>query len=214
MGKRYEHEVSMEHELPQALGFTVTQPDGRNVYVDMSVHGGFGDFAFTASDENDTTRFFAYWTSESSIFIDIMKRLRSRAREQLVEDVARMHSVLAEMTMRGYTPTREGEGRMDEWTINWLLAKPSGEPQRYPMFSGGDDMLVVDATHEDGMHIASDRDMDGQREYTEVVIPDDELWRFAAGMIARSYSDDGRSYTQLTRFATSQYDNALTACLQ
>lgn len=103
---------------------------------------------------------------------------------------------------------------MDEGTVGWLLAKPSDEPRRYQMFSGGDDMLVVDTSRADGIHIASDRDMDGMREYVEFVIQDDELWRFAAGMIARSYSDDGQPYTQLTRFPTSQYDRALKICLQ
>ena len=213
MTQRFEHGIDHEPVVPKALRFSIRQPDGTAVDVDMSAPGGFGDFAFVAVSSDEVKRFLAYWTSESSIFIDIMKRLKRRPMEALAEDIANIHASLDSLLQYGYTPTTEGEGKMDEWVVQYQLAQPDGEPKRYHMFGGGEDVMVVDDTHEDGLHLATDRDMDGEQEYKEIVIPDSELWRFAAGMAARSYSEDGRNYPQLTRFSTAQYDQAFRACL-
>lgn len=199
--------------IPEALQFTTRQPGGDEIVVDMSTIGGFGDFAFEASSAGEIKRFWAYWTAESAIFIDIMRRLKDQPRDKFVEDMESVQIVLAGLVERGYTPTTEGEGKMNPWMMQWHLSQPHDEPHRYQMFSGGNDSLVVDTGQADGIHLGTDRDMDGEREYKEIIIPNEDIWRFAAGMMARSYDKHGQSYCQLTRFATSQYDQALATCL-
>ena len=210
MTPSYEH--SPEHELPPAFVFTLRQPDGREATIDMSTPGGFGDFAFTATVDETRDHFFAYWTAESSIFLDAMKRLKSHSHDEFVKDITHIQSALADMETSGYTPTDEGQGKISEWTVRQRLAD-SLDSHRYDMFSGGDDALVVNTLLGDGLHIASERNMDGEHVHKEIVIPDSDLWRFVAGMIARSHSDNGSSYTQLTRFSTKQYMGALEMCL-
>ena len=179
----------------------------------MSTHGGFGDFAFTVRDGGDAKQVFVYWTSESSIFTDIMSRLKHRSDEQFVGDMAHIHDALVDLTERGYTATSQGEGKMSAWMVESALAQPIEQPRQYRMYSGGDDLLTIQLDDADGVRITTERMMDEGVRYDEIIIPEDELWRFAAGMIARSYSDDGSSYTQLTRFSTVQYERALAACL-
>lgn len=210
---RDNHEVLVEKGMPSVFAFVARQPDGHEVTIDMSTQGGFGDFAFTVRDGGDVKHFFAYWTSESSIFTDIMSRLRQRPDEKLVSDVAHIRDALVDLVAQGYTATDQGEGKMSIWAIERAMAQPTELLRHYRMYSGGDDVLAVRLDDQDGVCISTERMMDTEVRCDEVVIPEDDLWRFAAGMIARSYSDDGRSYTQLTRFSTAQYERALAVCL-
>ena len=208
-------EILHEHEMRphDALQFTVTQPDGSEVVFAMDIDGGFGDFAFDVTSNGHTEHFISYWTNESSIFIDVMQRLLARPADALTEDITRLHTALAMLEQDEYRPTTEGEGKIDTWTLQYQLQRGIEQPARYSMFSGGDDVVVVDATQSDGLHLAIDRDNDGDRIVHEVIVPDEALWCFATGMIARSYSNEFRSYPQLTRIPTLQYMNALQLLL-
>lgn len=207
------HEQGYDKTLvPEVLQFTTRQPDGHEVFVDMSTPGGFGDFAFEARDDRGVTQFLAYWTEERAIFIDIMKRLMQQPQAEFTQSIERIQSLLNELTNAGYTPTTEGEGTMPATEVRWLLSRTTNEPQRYQRYSEGDDSLIVDISQADGIHFVSERGIDARRGRKEITIPNTDIWRFAAGMIARSYIEDG-GYISLTRFATTQYDVALETCL-
>ena len=198
------HELEEKPKLPEVFTFELSQPDDSKVAIDLSAYGERGDLAFTADGEY----FSAYWTSESAILVDLLQRMRST--KNLPESVAQIHTAIKELTDSNYSRTTQSEGKIDTRTVELLLAEGTENPRSYRMFQSGDDMLIIDIARDDGVHITSEREWDeGERRRKEFVIPDDELWRFVAGMMARSYSDDGREYPELTRYATSQYDNAL-----
>lgn len=205
MSHHYEHESA-----PKPLtvfNFELPQPDGSVASIDFSRHGELGDLAFTVNKEYYTS----YWTSENRIFIGLLQRMS--AAKNVVESAEYIAQAKKELIDAGYTATTKGQGKMDAWMLGQLAEANNKRLQTYPMFSGGDATLIVDSTKQGGVRIAYDRAWDDERRCGEVFIPDDELWRFAAGMMARSYSDRGQDYSQLTRYPTSQYDHALAAWL-
>lgn len=197
-------------KTPDVFVFELPQADGSIVKIDLSIWGEFGDLAFFANKEY----FSAYWTAESTIFVDLLQRLSSRPAEELprIKELIERH--LIQLSEDGYGPTTEGEGIISEDTVRMLTKEPVESSRVYPMFGGGDATLAIDISQDDGVHMTSNRAWDdGMRKIYEFVIPDSELWRFVAGMVARSFSKDGEKRPALTRYATTEFNNALRVCL-
>lgn len=64
--------------VDEAPVFTIAQPDGTHVDIDLSAAGDMGDFAFRARSTapGRSGYFFAYHTGEASIFVDVSSAWR------------------------------------------------------------------------------------------------------------------------------------------
>ncbi|PZS30886.1 MAG: hypothetical protein DLM58_12975 [Pseudonocardiales bacterium] len=196
-------------ELPV---FVLDQPSRRRLQLDLSTGATFGDFAFTATNlaNGRVTHYDAYHTGERMIFLDVLHRIaHTRPGQDVLDDVARIRADVNERT-EGLTPTSEAEHDFDRLLPRWLATlntKP--EPHTYGASTNNRYTLVLAPT-DDGIAISWQRGDTQRPRDPRVHIPTSELWRFAAGMIWRSY-DTGRPAPFLTRISTQAYDTALEA---
>lgn len=190
--------------------FVVQQPDGRQVLIDLSAPGAFGDFAFRTKDlaRDHTAYFDAYHTGEASIFLDVLHVLvHDRPRELVLNDIdqirADVHQRAGDMT-----PTTISENSFDP-----LLGRVTGMRAAPPTGTGYRDDRSGRLTLEpscDALRFTF-RDEPQATDDPHVDIPLGKLWQFAAGMIWRSYSDTYSAAPMLTRLCTATYEAALTS---
>lgn len=190
--------------------FLVKQPDGREVLVDLSAPGAWGDFSFrvitVASQRVDY--FDAYHTGEATIFLDVLHSLvHDRPREHILDDVERIRADVRERATDLTATT------ISENSFEWLLPRVPGMLVETPTATGyratDSGRLTLEPSTE-ALRFAA-RDNPPSPTDPHVAIPVKQLWQFAAGMIWRSYSDNQSAAPMLTRLCTAAYDAALTA---
>lgn len=192
--------------------FLIEQPGGQPIELDLSTAGQFGDFAFTATDPatGDVTFYDAYHTGERFIFLDVLHRIaHQRPTQDVLDDLVRVRADLAERT-DGLNPTSRSEHDFTDLLPRWL-ATLNSEPTDRPYTASSDrlDNLTLTPT-DDGLTITRRRGDTPRPRDPAVHIPTGELWRFAAGMIWRSY-EQRRDAPFLTRASTTAYQSALDA---
>ena len=183
---------------------TVTQPDGTASVIDLSAPGAYQDFAFEAvHDDGRCDRFAAYHTGERAIFIDVLTRLATgRPADAVLADIARVRAEVA-TTAADLSPTSSQSTFRGVW--------PS--VPRSPAVRFSNNYSTDGRSRGVGLTVAGDKyglrfsERRGRERGLKIVIPADQLWRFAAGMIWRSY--EGRSSTPLSRVSTDEYWDAL-----
>lgn len=196
-------------ELPV---FVLDQPSRRQLQLDLSAGSMHGDFALTATNlaTGRVTHYDAYHTGEALIFLDVLQHLAyTRPARDVLADIARIRTDVNERT-DGLAPTTEAEHNFDRLLPRWLAtltARPT--PHTYDASSDRRHNLALTPT-EAGLGISWQRGDTPRPRDPTIHIPTPELWRFAAGMIWRSY-DTGRTAPFLTRISTRAYDTALEA---
>lgn len=192
--------------------FVLDQPGRRQVQLDLSAGSMHGDFAFTATTlaTGRVTHYDAYHTGERMIFLDVLHRnAHARPGQDVLDDVARIRADVSGRT-EGLTPTSEAEHDFDRLLPRWLATlNTEPEPHTYGASTDNRYSLTLTPT-EAGLSISwQRRDTPRPRDPT-IHIPTSELWRFAAGMIWRSY-EEGRRSPFLTRISTQAYNTAFDA---
>ncbi len=199
-----------EQAYREKLLFDIPQPSGEIAQLDFSTYGERGDVAFEVTKQGQAKpeRYYAYWTAESGMFLQIAAAwLQVRSPEQRRQDADALGEFLRDVEMVA-EPTDQGEGKFSQYRLRTELNQP-GAREEYPMFGGSqDDVFVVDTSDSEEAVLQIDRDWDGERRRYDVIIPADHLWQVMAGMIGRSYSVEGRSYPTRTRFSTAEYKRA------
>lgn len=192
--------------------FTLELPSRRRVQIDLSVATMHSDFAFTATDPvtGRVTRFDAHHSGERFLFLHVLHRIAyDRPVEVVLADVARIRDDLAERTS-GLTATSQSENNFEDTLPPWT-ATLATEPTIASFAASFDRAHVLLLTPTDGgLTISWQRGNTPRPRDPKIDVPTNELWRFAAGMMWRSY-DDGRDYPMLTRINTSAYNSALDA---
>ncbi len=211
------HDHERKQRFKDLLVFEVMQPDGRQLSVDMSAPGGYGDFAFTTRPTDrpgGREHFFMYWLSEMELFLQLFKRMATeRGMGAFEQDIEHIRGIMRELCAAGCHETTQGQGRVDAYDIRGIMRPEGGSQRVYRMFSGGDDRLIVDTTGPITC-LRVDREWDeGQRKQVDLYLPDEVLWRFVSGMIGRSFTTDGGEYVQLTRFSTAVYMDAMSQAM-
>lgn len=196
-------------ELPV---FVLDQPSRRQLQLDLSAGSMHGDFAFTATNlaTGRVTHYDAYHTGEALIFLDVLHRLAyTRPARDVLDDVARTRADVNERT-EGLTPTSQAEHDFDRLLPRWLATlNTEPTPHTYDASTDNRHNLALTPT-DDGIAISWQRGDTPRPRDPTIHIPTPELWRFAAGMIWRSY-DTGRTAPFLTRISTLAYDTAIDA---
>lgn len=201
-----------QDKYQELMTFEFEQPDGRNLDVDFSQNGSFGDFALKVNGADVAearSRMYAYWTGEASIFAGVMGFwLKNRSYDEQVQDLTKVESTLRSLQANGFHPTDSGEAReINEYLLEEAINHPE-EVRSVPMFSGGIDTLTVDPSGGENLVVASDRLWDdGEEIHEEFSVSSEDAWKFIAGMVGRSYSDT--SYVQLTRYHSGVYNKAI-----
>lgn len=192
--------------------FVLDQPSRRQLQLDLSTGSMHGDFAFTATylATGRVTRYDAYHTGERMIFLDILHRIaHAGPADDVLDDIARVRSDVSHRT-DGLTPTSKSEHNFDGMLPRWL-ATLNAEPVPHTYAASTDNRYNLVLTPTDaGLTISWQRGNTPRPRDPTIHIPTPELWRFAAGMIWRSY-DTGRTAPFLTRISTLAYDTALEA---
>lgn len=154
--------------------------------------------------------FFAYHTGETSIFLTIVHALPwLRGPADALADLERVRQDVGERT-EGMFATTESENTFDR--LLPTLARRLGTEPQTAEFQADEigSVLLALAPTEQGLRVDLN-DVTAHQTMRSVTIPTDDLWRFAAGMIWRSYADRPDTYPQLTRLSTAAYEQAVTA---
>ncbi len=204
MAERISAWQEQERKFTELLEFPFTQPDGSTCQVNLAAWGAYGDLAFDATTEGQERpdHYMLYWTGEKPFFLQLAHRWQSRrSPDEQIEDIECIKRLLARLEDADAVPTHLGQGTFSEYDVCHDVA----EVACYSMFGGstGDDVRVD--TTGGVAHIAVDRDWDGERKRYGFSVQDDQVWQFIGGMVGRSYSPDGATFTQRTRYPTSEY---------
>jgi hypothetical protein len=182
--------------------FDTTQPDGTVSVIDLSTPGAYQDFAFEAAHaDGRRDRFAAYHTGERAIFIDVLTRLAAgRPVDTVLADIVRIRVEVATRS-DGLSPTSSQPRFRPMWPP--LPAEPT--------LPFSNSYTIDGRSRRVGLTVAGDKyglrfsERCGRERGLKVVIAAGELWRFAAGMMWRSY--EGRAL--LSRVCTDEYQDAL-----
>ena len=188
--------------------FVLDQLDGRQVLVDLSAPGAFGDFAFRATDlATDHTDYFdAYHTGEASIFLDVLHVLvHDRPRELVLDEIDRIRADVHERTC-DMTPTTISENSFDP-LLDRVIGMSATPPTANGYRADQSGRLTLEPSR-DALRFTF-RNEPPAADDPHIGIPVGELWQFAAGMIWRSYSDTYSAAPLLTRLCTVEYEIAL-----
>lgn len=193
-----EHE-SRYHEL---LQFDAVQPDGHTVRLDVSAGGDMGDFAMRATRPGTAQPeyYYAYWTAERSIFVQLVRLWQSHRQELLHEDIARIRDLLASIESVAVA-TEVGEGKFGNIDI---YSNDENGTKCYPMHGDGIEMLCIAQTANGAYIYTDDRG---------ITVSYSQLWHLIAGMIGRSYNEEGDTFPRRTRYPTSRYLEAFRTLL-
>ncbi len=221
MKERPNHDRLRSHEAAfrELQTFTFTQPDGSERQIDMSVPGGFGDFAFDVRSEGGeaTQHHAVYWTGEAPIFLQLMSRWAlSRRGKTGLADIEQMSHHLRSLTANGAAPTEDAQGTISPHVIEQTMGiNAQGARRTYSMYGSDNATAAVDTRHDGYTYITTEAigDDDGVAELT-VAVADEQLWQFIVGMMGRSYAADGGRYSQLSRYSSREYALAFQRAMQ
>lgn len=208
--KPYNQSHESHEQSPEELAkFEFRQPDGSNVMLDFSAPGMMGDFAFTNEDASkDQQGYWVYHTGTQALFNYFTAAMiqQNNALEQFEKLCNKLDTYSATMTA-----TTESESSFGEYALDELSQRMNRPLEQMELNASGYGESALWVTPQDSATICEmDRDWDdGERLQYGVSIPHDQAWQFLAGMIWRSYSEDGRSWPQNSRHATSEFERAL-----
>lgn len=197
---------------PDPPPFVAIQEDGSAVEVDLSRPGTYGDFAFTVhrAGARRPEHFYAYHTGEAAIFCAVLATLA--ARQPAAAALADIERIRREVTARAQVldVTTQSENTFDGVLANLevlVREKKTGDACTHAANAAGSDTLVVTPTPI-GLTLVLRRETEGETSERSMTVLTGDLWRFAAGMVWRSYSSHGSS---LSRLSTTEYECALAS---
>lgn len=188
--------------------FSVAQPDGTEVLIDLSAPGAFGDFAFrvTTPATGRIDYFDAYHTGEASIFLDVLHALAyGRPPQDVLDDVERIRGDVRART-ENLTATTISQNSF-EWLLHrvpHMLLTPPATTEYRATDSGRLTLEPLPGALRFEARSDSPLPTDPQ-----VDIPIAQLWQFATGMTWRSYSDNHSVAPLNTRLCTDAFGEAM-----